>query len=178
MTCHEHAKKRGARTGARATISDMEPKGRSVIWEAPEHHHIEKSSDWYWALGILTIAAAVTALFLGNLLFGMLILIGGGVLSVAAAREPQDIMYAVTARGVRVGNELFPYSTLESFYIDEDNPLGPQLLIKSKRKFMPLIVIPLPDDAVDEVDDLIGERLPEEELEEPFLNKLLEFLGF
>ena len=156
----------------------MEPKLRSVVWEAPEHHHIEKTHDWYWALGILTIAISVTALFLGNILFGMLILIAGGVLSIAAAREPQIIPFAVTLRGVRVGNDLFPYSTLESFFIDEDNPLGPQLLIRSKRMFMPLLVIPLPEDSIDEIDEIIGDRLPEEELEEPFFNKLLEFLGF
>lgn len=156
----------------------MEPRAKAVTWEAPEHHHIEKSHDWYWALGILTIASTVTALFLGNILFGMLILIAGGILSIAAAREPQIIPYAVTARGVRVGNDLFPYSTLDSFYVDEDNPLGPQLLVKSKRLLMPILVIPLPDEVMDEVDEVISERLPEEELEEPFFNKLLEFLGF
>lgn len=156
----------------------MEPRARSVTWEAPEHHHIEKTHDWYWALGILTIASTVTALFLGNILFGMLILIGGGILSIAAAREPQIITFAVTARGIRVGNELFPYSSLEAFNIDEENLLGPQLIVKSKKMFMPMIVIPLPEDVIDEVDDIVGERLPEEELEEPFFNKVLEFLGF
>ena len=31
---------------------------KAVTWEAPEHHHIEKRSDWFWVLGILAIAGA------------------------------------------------------------------------------------------------------------------------
>lgn len=156
----------------------MEPRTRSVRWEAPEHHHIEKSHDWYWALGILTIAATITALFLGNMLFGILILIAGGIVSIAAAREPQIIPFAITQRGVQIGNELFPYSTLEAFCLDEEHPYGPQLLISSKRIFVPMLVIPIPDEVVDDIDDIIGERLPEDELEEPLFNKVMEFLGF
>ena len=40
-----------------------------ISWEAPEHRHTDKSSDWYWALGIIAIAAAAAALVFGNTLF-------------------------------------------------------------------------------------------------------------
>lgn len=151
---------------------------RSVTWEAPEHTHIEKSSDWYWALGIIAVAGGVTAIVLGNLLFGAVILLGAVTVILVAARTPRVIPFAVTSRGVRIDNELFPYSSLESFCIDEENPDGPQLIVKSKKFFAPLLVIPLPEDHLDEIDDLISVRLTEEELEEPFSHKLLEFFGF
>lgn len=156
----------------------MEQSPRAITWEAPEHHHIEKSGDWFWALGILTISATIAAMFFGNVLFALVLALSGGVLSISAAKRPRVVPFAVTVRGVRTGDELFPYSTLESYYIDEDNPLGPQLLIRSKRLFMPLIVVPLPDEVVDDIEALIKERLLEEHLEEPFFNKLLEFFGF
>ena len=151
---------------------------KSITWEAPEHHHVEKSPEWFAVVGILTLAATAGAFMVGNLLFAVLLLLMGLVASLATLRTPEIIPYAVTARGVRVDDRLYPYTTLESYYIEEDDPKGPQLLIKGERLIMPLIVIPLPEEEVDEVEDLISQKLPEEHLEESFFAKLMEFLGF
>lgn len=151
---------------------------RAVTWEAPEHHHVEKGNDWFWALGILGVAAVVAAIMFGNTLFGVLLAVATITLGIAASQAPAIVQFAVTARGIRIGDQLFPYSTLESFYIDEDHPLGPELLVKSKRTFMPLIVMPIPEEYIEEIESILETRLPEEYLEEPFFNKLLEFFGF
>jgi hypothetical protein len=151
---------------------------RSIDWVAPAHYFIEKKADWYWALGILTVAGAITAVYLGNILFGLLILLSGLIMSLMANREPETIPFAVTTRGVQVDEVLYPYSTLESFYIETNNPQGPLLLLKSERTFMHLIVLPIPIDYIDEIESIIEQRLPQEHLEEPLGNKILELLGF
>tara|TARA_B100000745_G_scaffold237418_2_gene160329 strand:+ start:1539 stop:2009 length:471 start_codon:yes stop_codon:yes gene_type:complete len=156
----------------------MDEQVKSVSWEAYEHAHTEKGSDWFWALGIITIAVTVAAILLGNVLFGILIFVAGCVTALHANREPQIIEHAVTSRGVQVGEKMYPYSTLDVFYIDEEDPLGPQLLIRSQKLFMPLIIMPLPEEYVDDIEELVASRIPEEFLEEPFANKLLEFFGF
>lgn len=151
---------------------------REVIWEAPEHHHVEKNGDWFWILGILTIVLSVTTFFLGNTLFALLIFIGGITFGLVANRAPAMLTHSVTNRGLRVGNILYPYSTLECFYIDEDHERGPQLLARSNRFFMPLIIMPIPGEYIDEIETILDPRLPEEHLEEPLVNKLLELVGF
>jgi len=151
---------------------------RAVTWEAPEHHHIEKSSDWFWALGILGVAGTVAAIMFGNLLFGILIAIATLTLGMVGAQEPKIIPHAITARGIRLGDQLYPYSTLDSFYIDEDNPRGVQLLVKSQRTFMPLLIMPIPEEYQEEIEALLETRLEEEELEEPLFHKIMEILGF
>jgi len=156
----------------------MEPGVRSVTWEAPEHYHIEKGGDWFLALGILTVAVTMTALLLGNLLFGLLAALGGGVMALVAARPPRIIPYAVTIRGIRIGDELFPFTTLRSYHVDEDDPRGPQLLVMSTRHLMSLLVIPIPEEFIDEIEEILGPRLPEEFLEEPLFHKLMELVGF
>ncbi len=156
----------------------MDSIARSVTWEAPEHHHIEKGGDWFFALLIITIAVVVAAIFFGNFLFAILCGVGGGVLAIAASKPPQIIPYAVTVRGIRIDEALYPFTTLRSWHIDEDNPMGPQLLVLSQKYFMPLLVLPIPEEFVDDIEDIIAERLAEEYMEESFFNKLLEFLGF
>jgi hypothetical protein len=151
---------------------------RAVTWEAPEHRHIEKSGDWYWALGIIAIAASTASMIFDNLLFGLVILLGATTMIIFGHRKPKMIVFEVSVRGIRVGNELYPYTGLESFSIDEENPAGPQLIVKSKHFFMPLIILPLPEDYIDDVEALIAPRIPEEHLVEPFGHRLLEFFGF
>ena len=147
-----------------------------VTWEAPEHHHVEKGSDWFWVLGIVAGCASVAVLLFGNFLFALVILLGACAMALVAA--PAVLPFAVTTRGVRVGETLYPYSTLEAYCIDEQGSMGPQLLVRSRRLFMPLIILPLPEEYVDDVEFLLRDRLPEDDIEEPLANKLLELFGF
>lgn len=156
----------------------MEPTARSITWDAPEHHHIDKGGDWFFALLILTVAVVLAAVLLGNVLFAIVCGISGGTLAIAASKRPKIIPYGVTVRGIYVGDVLYPYTTLRSWHIDEENIRGPQMLLMSQKYFMPLLVLPIPEECVDDIEDIIAERLPEEYIEESFFNKLLEFLGF
>lgn len=156
----------------------MRGAARSVYWEAPEHHHIEKTSDWYWILGIIAVAGSVASIILGNVLFGMVILLGAFVMMLYAQHEPRMRRYEVSHRGVRIEDILYPYSTLESFYLDEHNPTGPQLIVKPKKLFAQLLIIAIPEEYMDEIEHIMAPRLPEEHLEEPLGHKILELLKF
>ncbi len=156
----------------------MEQTPRAITWEAPEHNHIEKGGDWFFAFTIIFIAIVVSAILLGNTLFALLMAVAGLTLAISVSRRPAIIPFAVTVRGVRMGDELFPYSALDSYCIDEDDPKGPQLLIKVHQRFMPLMILPLPPDHVDDVEEILRDRLPEEHLEESIFIKLLEIFGF
>lgn len=150
---------------------------RSVTWDAPEHHHVEKSADWFFVLTILTVAVVIAAVLVGNYLFAILCGVAGITLAIAAGRPPRIIPFAVTARGVRVGDSLFPYTTLTAYHIDEDHVRGPQLLVLSKQRFMPLIVLPIPAEYVDDIEDVLQGRLAEDYLEESFFQVALEAIG-
>ncbi len=158
------------------TAMDSAP--RAVNWEAPEHNHTEKGGDWFFAFTIIFIAIVLAAILLGNTLFALLMAVAGLTLAISASRRPSIIPFSVNVRGVRVGDDLYPYAILESYCIDEDDPRGPQLLLQAKRRYMPLLILPLPPDYVDDVEEILRDRLPEEHLEEPFFVKILEIFGF
>ncbi len=157
----------------------MQDDVRSVYWEAPEHNHIEKTSDWYWILGIIAIAGSVASIIVNNnVLFSIVILLGAMTMIITSHRKPRVIEFEVSTRGIRIKQTLYPYSTLESFYIDEESPTGPQLLVKSKKLFVPLLILPIPDEYIHVIDDILTVRLREEHMEEPFSHRLLEYFGF
>lgn len=162
----------------RATIIYMKDDVRSVYWEAPEHTHIEKKPDWFWLLGIVAVTAAVVAIIFNNVLFAIVIVLGAVTMGLVGNKKPLIIPYEVSTRGVRIDSTLYPYATLQSFYLDENNIVDPQLILKSKKLFVPLLIVPIPEEHADLIDGMLAERLPEEHLEEPFSNRLLEFLGF
>ena len=156
----------------------MDQAPREIKWEAPQHHHVEKGNDWFFALAIIIVALVVVALMFNDPLFALLIGIAGGVLAAAAAKRPAIVPYAVSVRGVKVEGELYPYSILNAYHIDEEDPRGVQLLVSTNRRFTPILAIPLPASQVDSIEDLLKERLPEEELHDPFGLKVLELFVF
>lgn len=156
----------------------MATSAQTIEWEALEHHHVEKGSDWYLALGIVATVASALAIFFGNVLFAIVIALGALLMAIVSMREPGIISFAVTPRGVRVDDRLYPFATLSSFCIDEEHPHGPHLLLKSTGLFSTLLVIPLPPEEVERVDDALAARLAEEHMEESIAHRLLEFFGF
>jgi hypothetical protein len=147
-------------------------------WEAFEHIHNEKGSDWFWAVGVVIVGIAVTAIILGNLLFAMLILISGSALLVSAVKKPRLIRFAITDRGILIGNKMYPYTTLESFWV-EDEIMPPKLILKSQKVFMPYLLLPLSDEVdTDLARDLLLEVLEEIEHHQTALEHFMDYLGF
>ncbi|MFM2339526.1 MAG: hypothetical protein RLZZ360_162 [Candidatus Parcubacteria bacterium] len=151
---------------------------RSITWEAPERARGDKGGDWYFALTILTVAIVIAAIIFGNFLFAILAGLSGASLAVAASQPPRIIRYGVSVRGITEENSTYPFTSLKAYSINEDDPRGPQLLVLSNKNFAPMIVMPIPEEYIDEIDDILAERLPEEALEEPLFNRLLELAGF
>lgn len=156
----------------------METTPRAILWEAPEHYYQEKSGDWYFSLAVISIAAVVAALMFGNVLFALLLTLSGFALAIIGAKKPSVVPFAVTVRGIRVSDELYPFSHLSSYHIDEEDLRGPQLIILTKKHFMPLLVIPIPPEHIDDIEDIIRGKIKEEFLYEPLLMRVLEKLGF
>jgi hypothetical protein len=149
----------------------------SLHWKTIEYFHTEKGSDWFWALGIVSVSIAVIALILGNILFAVLILLAAFVLGMYATRKPHVVDVQIDRRGVTVGEYRYPYTSLESFGIVH-YPDHSKLLIKSKKTFMPYITVIMLDIDPDEVAHYLEEYLPEDEHYESFSERFMEFLGF
>ena len=156
-------------------------KPSEIYWEALEHDHIEKKSDWFWGVAIVGIAGAILAIYFNNLLFALVILLSAFSATLHGHKKPEILEYIINRKGVRISDIRFPYSSLDSFWVidNEDNEQD-RIIIKSKKIFMPYIVMPFNSDQIDPdlIRDYLLDYLDEEELEEPLSQKIMEIFGF
>jgi hypothetical protein len=148
-----------------------------ISWDAPEHHHTEKNNDWYWAVGIITLTTAALSFIFGNVIFGILIIVGVFSLLVHASRTPRTIHIEINDRGVVVDNTLYPFLTLESFWIDAHEEPA-KVLLKSAKFFMPFITVQIADADKERIREILLNYIAETQHHEPVSQKILERLGF
>ncbi len=147
-------------------------------WEAPEYSHRVKSADWYWAVSIIALAATVTSVLLGNVLFALVIVLATFSLLLYAGRKPSLMTIEVSEYGIRVGKYLYPYSEIGSFWIAL-YAKGAHLLFKPKKLIAPLVSISVPEEMhLEELRDFLLTKNKEEEIHEPLFQHLMEYLGF
>src|SRR3989344_5288870 len=151
---------------------------KPLHWQAYEYELRERSTDWFWAVGIITVAIVVTAIIFNNVLFALVMFLGGFSLSLYAARPPHIMDIVLDEVGVRVNDYFYPYRTLESFWVEEHIEI-PRLFLKSQRLIMPYIIVPLDEDLDPaKVKRFLERHLPEVFHSESIFEKLLERLGF
>lgn len=150
-----------------------------LSWNTIEYLHQEKTADWYWIVGIVTISIAIVSIIMNNIIFAILIIVSAFILTLFASRKPQEIEIDIDNMGIRVGKTLYPYRNLDSFWV-ETRENNDRILIKSKKLFMPLIIAFIEETQVQpgDVRALLLKHLQEEEHSEPFVEKLLVYLGF
>jgi len=146
-------------------------------WEAPEYFHRQKTADWFWSFGIVTVTLIVISVVYANILFAIFIGIAALTLAIFAHRTPRNVEVTISPRGVTLEKTLYHYTQLESFWIRENDP-HPKILIKSKKILMPYIVIPLGDIHPEDVRDYLIQFMEEEEQHESISQQVIEYLGF
>lgn len=149
-------------------------------WQAPEYSFREKNVDWYWWFALATIGLIAIAIYLQNILFAFVIGIGAFALLLYAIKPPRMLDYEATTRGIRVEKKLYPYQTIDHFWIKDDGNEKAEkvILLQSQKKLMPLMALPLGNANIDELRHFLLDFMEEQEIHEPFGQKLMEWLGF
>ncbi|MBU1730396.1 hypothetical protein KJ557_02480 [Patescibacteria group bacterium] len=150
---------------------------KNISWEAPEYLYREKSSDWFWSVGIIAFAGVVSAYMFGNVLLAILILLCGFTLALFGAKKPRVISFSISRKGVRVESILYPFQNLESFWILEKEHEN-ILLLKSHKMLTQQIVVPLGDTDPDQVQMFLEDFIPGEEENESLAERIMDRLGF
>ena len=96
------------------------PRNAILEWEGREYDHNPKSTDWYWALGIIAVAGTIAAILFGNYLLAVLVAIATISLALHAAKQPPLHRFRLVEQGIVIGEELHPFTRMISFSVLED----------------------------------------------------------
>jgi len=147
--------------------------GAQIQWKTQEHIKQKHGSDWFWTIGTVALGFVIAAIIFDNVLLAVLIVVATVALILQTIKKPPLVTFTINDEGVMIGKTLYAYEDLESFSITEKN-----ILIKSKKKLMPFITIPLPEKSRDDIHTLLYTYLLEKEHTEPVADTIMEELGF
>ena len=116
---------------------------QGISWHVETHLEQERSTDWYWGLGLIALAAIGLSIFLGNYLLAVILLLGAGSLATLIARGPREHEVKLSPRGVSLDGTLYPWQNVESFWVEEAREA--HLLVTTKGILHPQLVLPLLD---------------------------------
>lgn len=150
-----------------------------IKWQAHEYDHFERSTDWYWAVAIISLSIIALSIIFNDYLFAIVTIIAVFTLVMYTYRPPRLVSYELTKKGLVIEKTLYPYVTLKSFWVADHHEFAePKLIIKSAKVIMPYIVIPIKDVDPDDVHSFLQTVIAEEEHHEPLAHKIMEYLGF
>jgi len=150
---------------------------KHISWRTVEYKHRPKSAEWFWAMGIISTAGAVASVLAGNILFAILIAIGGLTITLFAVRTPAEIEISLTKSGILIGTRLHLYSAIENFSVlYEEKP--PLLILQTKNPIMPHLSIQIESVTPDNVRVFLSHFMEEGEIETSIPERIAELFGF
>jgi len=155
----------------------MDDGDSTISWTVLTHVHREHTADWYWALGLSAAVGAALSIWLGNLLFGILIILCAGSIGFLAARGPREHEVEIDDRGISIDGTLHPYRSIKSFWVGGDAEF-PRLYLTTTGLMSPRLSFPLDDiNHAQAVQNYLSQRVEEVEQEPHLGEHVAEMLG-
>lgn len=144
-----------------------------VRWQAHEYIHHEKNAVWFMLFGLVVIALILLAIFvIQSITFAILVPVMAASLLVYSHRPPRLLNYTLSRQGLHINEKLYPFADFKGFGVIRDGSEYSVMLIPVKR-FLPGVSVYFPEEAGEAIVDMLGARLPMQELHLDFVDKLV-----
>jgi len=137
------------------------PEDILIQWRGPEYEVYPKSRQWYMIAAFTLAVIVAYAVWNSALLMAIVFILVGFVGYTYLQRPPRVRDFALTQEGVIVGNEIFDYDEIESFWIIYEPPHTRVISLHMKGKFVPFVHIPLHQRDPVDVREVLLQYLPE-----------------
>lgn len=153
------------------------PSHVNLTWEASEYIHHAKSPLWFVGYIAVMLVLLAVAFLTQAWTFMILVVVMAVAIGVFATRPPRTLHYSLTDSGVQIETSGYHYSDFRAFGIINDGALYSIMLIPVKR-FMPAVNIYFAEEDGEKIVDILGARLPMEELHLDAIDQLMRRLRF
>lgn len=147
-------------------------------WYGRQYSFEERGTDWYWAVGIVATAAALTSLLFGNILLALVIVAGAGALTLQASKQSREHHFGIYEEGIAIDDNLYLYEDMRDFsvleFIDPEQP--PALSIKTNHIMAPHLWIPINDHDPEVIYEYVNQHIEEGFHEETILDRITSIL--
>ncbi len=143
-----------------------------------EHIHRPRTKDWYWGLGLTTIAGIVIAILISNTLIGLMIVIIAFTIFIYTFHPPITLSISVNEDGIKINTKLYPFENIHAYDI-HDYKEETSLFIVLKEGVSPLIIIPINKDiiSIDTIHETFQEFIPQEHMQTPLVHRIMHYLN-
>ncbi len=143
-------------------------------WTIQEYEQYERGRRWYIVMGILGGLSLVYALFTGNFLFALVIVLFGIIMFLQSHQTPPQLPFVITDLGIILGRRFHPYTDLQNFSIVYRPPEVKVIFFETKSMLEPTLRIPILDADPVEIRYSLLEYLPEnaEREDEPLSDQI------
>lgn len=147
-----------------------------IAWTAPEGVKVHRELWWYVAFGVVLIGLmALAILVFKSPTFAILLPIMTVALFLLSEKTPQNINYAISPKGVYVGDKLYDFSEFRAFGITRESNQHSAILLPVKR-FSPGLTLYFSEKEGEKIVDMLGARLPMQEIKPDALEKLIRMI--
>ena len=144
-----------------------------VHWQATEYIHREKNMLWFVVFGVVAVALMAVAIFLmDSITFAVLVPVMAIALLVYIHRPPRLLDYTISRQGLHINDHLYSFAEFKSFGVIHDGEEYSIMLIPVKR-FHQGITVYFPEEAGEAIVDMLGARLPMQELHLDFFDRII-----
>ena len=153
----------------------MANKIQPVSWQAEEYIVRSHNAGWYIGLFIVGGALCALSIFLKWWTFLILVILSVITILISALRPPRKINYTLDTNGLTEGTNLHKFENYKAFGIVKDDDHYLAVLIPKKRFGISTRVY-FPEGNGEAIVDMLGARLPMEQVKPDFLDKIVNFL--
>ena len=149
----------------------------SVNWEAEEYIQAEKSGGWYLGLVVIAGVLVLASVLLKWWTFTALVVLSAVALVIYAKRPARVLHYSLSSKGLSEGNRLYNYEDFKSFGVLMEGA-KPAIVLTPRKRFSPRVTVYFPEERGEEIVDAFGAKLPMEEVNLDFLDRVVKWLRF
>lgn len=159
-------------------VSSQTQYNTQISWTASEFIAYQKNKSWYiLAVTGVILMAGLIFLVTKDTISTAVTLALGVLFIVFASRKPRVLNYEISDKGIRIGDKLHVFRTMKSFAVIEEGTIR-SIDILPMQRFMPAISMYYDPKDEDVIISSLGKFLPQENREQPLIDKLMHKIRF
>ena len=145
-------------------------------WQATEGRQVSRGVVWYVMLGVISIGLMALAIFIfKSITFAILLVVIDIAVIVLTGKPPRSINYGISPKGIYVADKLYDFSEFRAFGVI-DEPGSPSIIVLPVKRFSTGVTLYFNIEDGERIVDMLGARLPLQEVKLDLLEKVIRLI--